>query len=105
MAGILGAKTNNSYGIAGVSGGNNQSGVTMIPYCVGHSSPDASLVDDAILDAVSEGAKVIQLSLSLGTNTAVSSAIEYAYDNNSQLFVRQETMIPALYHTLPVMTR
>lgn len=82
VAGILGAKTNNSYGIAGVSGGNNQSGVTMIPYCVGHSSPDASLVDDAILDAVSEGAKVIQLSLSLGTNTAVSSAIEYAYDNN-----------------------
>ena len=33
VAGIVGAKSNNSRGIAGISGGNNNVGITMIPLC------------------------------------------------------------------------
>lgn len=82
VAGILGAKTNNSYGIAGVTGGNNYQGVSIIPYCVGIISPNGSVVDDAIIDAVDKGAKVIQLSLNVASSDAINAAIEYAYSNN-----------------------
>lgn len=35
VAGIIGAKANNQEGIAGISGGNHASGVTIIPYGIG----------------------------------------------------------------------
>lgn len=82
VAGIVGAKSNNSIGIAGISGGNNRQGITMIPFCVGINVPDGSIIDDAIIDAVDAGAKIIQLSLSVGQNNAINAAIEYANNNN-----------------------
>ncbi|MFV0392711.1 MAG: S8 family serine peptidase [Paludibacteraceae bacterium] len=82
VAGIVGAKSNNIRGISGISGGNNNSGITMIPFCVGVDSPDASIIDDAIIDAVDLGAKIIQLSLSVGQTNAINAAIEYATQNN-----------------------
>lgn len=79
VAGIIGAKTNNSYGISGISGGNNSSGVSIIPFCVGDTVADGSVLDDAIMDAVGKGAKVIQLSLSVDSTKAINDAINYAY--------------------------
>ena len=38
VAGIIGAKTNNAKGIAGIAGGNSAQGTTIIPYCVGSSN-------------------------------------------------------------------
>lgn len=82
VAGIAGAKTNNSIGIAGIAGGNNSSGTTIIPYCIGTTNPQSSYIDDAIIDAVDKGVKVINLSLGIPTNTAINAAIEYAYNHN-----------------------
>jgi len=82
VTGIAGAKTNNNIGIAGVSGGNNAAGTKIIPYCIGTTSPLSSFLDDAIIDAVDKGAKVINLSLELPSNTAIDAAIEYAYYHN-----------------------
>ena len=82
VAGIVGAKSNNSRGIAGVSGGNNNVGITMIPFCVGIAAPDGSVIDDAIIDAVDRGVRIIQLSLSIGQTNAINAAIEYAHQNN-----------------------
>ena len=82
VAGVLGAKTNNSKGIAGISGGNNSSGVTMMSLCVGDWNPVTSYVGDAIIHAVDHGARVIQLSLNVGRTLAIDAAIDYAVQNN-----------------------
>ena len=44
VAGIIGAKTNNNLGIAGIVGGNNSIGGRIIPYCVGVQSPISSIL-------------------------------------------------------------
>jgi subtilisin family serine protease len=82
VAGIIGAKSNNSLGISGISGGNNLSGVTIIPVCVGVNEPDAAILDDAIIYAVDNGARIIQLSLGVGQTNAINDAITYAAQNN-----------------------
>lgn len=82
VAGILGAKTNNSYGIGGVSGGNGASGITMISYCVKNQEYDsAEGVGDAIKNAVDNGAKIINISLMLTYNSLINQAIAYAYNH------------------------
>ena len=83
VAGVLGAKTNNTTGIAGVSGGNHSKGITIIPYCVGNTLYfTTNSIDDAILDAVDKGVKVINISLSTPSSTSIESAIDDAYANN-----------------------
>ena len=60
VAGFVGAKTNNSIGIAGISGGNYSKGVSIISYCVANSSPFSTVyIPSAIVAAVDAGAKVI----------------------------------------------
>ena len=53
VAGIIGAKSNNFRGVAGITGGNHSPGVTIIPYGIGSILGDLyvdlSVVDDAIL--------------------------------------------------------
>jgi len=78
VAGICGAKANNNRGIAGISGGNNAPGVTIIPYCVGHANHVAAAIDDA----VSKGARVINMSLAVGPTSAILSAIANAKLHN-----------------------
>lgn len=78
VAGIIGAKTNNGKGIAGVAGGDNAQGVTLIPYCVTSSYH----VRDAIYDAVDAGAKVINISKSMNQMSSLDEAIQYAYNHN-----------------------
>lgn len=80
VSGIISAKTNNNLGIAGVAGGNNSNGVKILPYCVGSYSPISSVIDDAIIDAVDKGAKIIQLSLSVPQNDDIDDAILYAHN-------------------------
>lgn len=83
VAGILGAKTNNFIGVAGVSGGNYTSGVTIIPYCMGNSASFYTAYNaNAILDAVDKGVDVINISMSMPTTSDVISALEYAYFHN-----------------------
>lgn len=88
VAGLIGAKTNNSLGISGVSGGNHSQGITIIPYNMGGSDNegDAPLFSlylaNAILDAISLGVNIINLSLSTSQTSDIASAIEYAYYHN-----------------------
>ena len=83
VAGIIGAKTNNNLGIAGIVGGNNSIGGRIIPYCVGVQSPISSILDDAIIDAIDKGARIIQLSLTIPFSQSVEDAIQYAINNNA----------------------
>ncbi|MBR1775248.1 MAG: S8 family serine peptidase [Bacteroidales bacterium] len=52
VSGIISAKTNNNYGIAGIAGGYADEGVNILPYCVGKSTPKPLVLDDAIIHAV-----------------------------------------------------
>lgn len=79
VAGIIAAKTNNNgRGIAGIAGGKGNRGITVIPYCIGAFSPISSIIDDAIIDAVDAGARVIQLSVQIASDSNITSAINYA---------------------------
>ncbi len=84
VAGVIAAKTNNGSlrGISGIAGGNRGRGVTIIPYCIGLDAPNSAYVDDAILDAVDKGARVINMSFGVGQNSAITSAINYALSQN-----------------------
>lgn len=82
VAGIIGAKTNNSIGIAGIAGGNNDKGVSLVPYCVGIDTPLTHILDDAIIQAVDNGCRIIQLSLMIHEMAAINNALQYAKDNN-----------------------
>lgn len=81
VSGIISAKTNNNKGIAGIVGGNNNTGVRLLSYHLGNV-PDGSILDDAIIDAVDVGVRVIQLSLSISSSSAINSAIQYAVNND-----------------------
>ncbi len=79
VAGCIGAAGNNAIGIAGLAGGNGiDSGVLMMPLAVGASGPNGSVVDDAIIYAADNGARVITMSLSISFSNAVVDAVEYA---------------------------
>ena len=80
VSGIIAAKTNNNSGTAGVAGGNNSKGISILPYCIGTVYPLSSVIDDAIIDAVDKGAKIIQLSLTVLQDDDIDDAIQYAYD-------------------------
>ncbi len=80
VAGIVAGKTNNGEGIAGVAGGFNSEGIKVLTCAVGISGPNGAVLDDAILYAADIGAKVVQLSLSVGPSTALDDAIDMAHD-------------------------
>lgn len=82
VAGIIGAKTNNNIGIAGIAGGNNSKGVSILPYCVGIEEPKSDIIDDAIIAAVDNGCHIIQFSLSAPYTQAINTALEYAKSQN-----------------------
>ncbi len=80
VAGVTAAKTNNGLGIAGIAGGLNQAGARIMIAGVGDSGPVGSVLDDAILYAMDNGAQVVQLSLSVGQSAAIDAAIQTAHD-------------------------
>ena len=85
VAGIIGAKANNSIGIAGLSGGNHFAGVSIIPFNVGNSQPNTSYVINAIYKAVENGAKIINMSFGFPYNEGVACAINAAYNQGTTI--------------------
>lgn len=78
VAGIIGAKTNNNKGIAGIAGGNHTQGALLISYCTSSSYH----IRQAIYQAIDDGVKVINISLSANQMDALDIAIQYAYNHN-----------------------
>jgi subtilisin family serine protease len=81
VAGVVAAAGNDGFGVAGLAGGGDTGvGCRILPVAVGSFSPQALVVDDAIIYAADMGAKVITLSLSVGSSNAIDAAIAYAHD-------------------------
>lgn len=81
VAGIVAARTDNGIGVAGIAGGFGASGgARMMIVKVGTSGPNGAILDDAILYAANNGARVITMSLTVGQSQAIDDALAYAYD-------------------------
>ena len=80
VAGVIGAKTNNYIGVAGISGGNYCQGITMMSYCLVDDSGagPTHLYGDAIRQAVDDGAKVINLCIGHSETNDINNALYYA---------------------------
>lgn len=78
VAGIIGAKTNNFVGVAGVAGGYGYSGVKIISYRTDYT---ASQLVSAVYSAVNNGVKVINISVGGGYSLTFSNALDYAYNH------------------------
>jgi subtilisin family serine protease len=98
VAGIIGAITNNNNGIAGLAGGNNSTrGAKIMSLRIGwqyeaqnfglRDSIIGAVVDDAILWAANNGARVINMSFGCSENSAINSAISYAYNQKGCVLV------------------
>jgi len=87
VAGTVAAKTNNALGVAGVAGGFGGPGVRVLIAGVGDTGPVGSVIDDAILYAAEAGAKIIQLSLGVGSSSALDAAVDEVYDNQNMLVI------------------
>lgn len=85
VAGVVAAKTNNATGVAGVAGGWNGPGTSLLLGGVGEAAPSSDILDDAILYALDMGAHIVQLSLTVGFSTPLEDAIQMAWDNNMVL--------------------
>ncbi|MEO0650372.1 MAG: S8 family serine peptidase [Planctomycetota bacterium] len=83
VAGVIGARTGNGVGVAGLAGGNGaERGCSVMPLGVGSFAPSSDLLDDAILYAADNGAQVITFSLSVPASAAVDAAIDAAVNGN-----------------------
>ena len=90
VAGVIGAKTNNGLMVSGISGGwgNNNLGSKIMVIRVGSGELiDGEKVDDAIIFAANNGAKVINMSFWIDETQAIKDAIEYAYNQKGCLLV------------------
>ncbi|MBZ0178465.1 MAG: S8 family serine peptidase [Melioribacteraceae bacterium] len=92
IAGIIAAKANNYLDVAGVAGGYNSNATKIMSLRVGegeysgwpapvwHTIIKTSKVDDAIIHAADNGAKVINMSFGVAQNSSIEAAINYAYN-------------------------
>ncbi len=81
VAGCVAAASNNGIGIAGIAGGwGGNPGASLMICMVGSSAPIGEILDDAILYAADNGARVITLSLTVSQTTAIDDAVTYAYN-------------------------
>jgi subtilisin family serine protease len=79
VAGVISARTNNAVGVSGLAGGfTSNDGCRLMPLGVGDASPVGSILDDAIVYAADNGARVITLSLSVAQTSAIDLALAYA---------------------------
>lgn len=86
VTGIVNATTNNGVGMAGIAGGFGGGGSKAMALQVGVTGPNESVLDDAILYAADNGARVITLSLGVGETQAINDALAYAY-NTKDVFI------------------
>jgi subtilisin family serine protease len=88
VAGIIAACGDNAMGVIGVAGGTGPStGAKMIPLLIGNAAPDGSILDDAIIYAADNGARVIAMSLSVGYSEAIEDALTDAFETSGVLIV------------------
>jgi len=91
VAGVIAAKTNNSEGISGITGGWNSTGSKIMAIRLKENSTGyiASYIDDAILWAANHGAKIINMSFSHipSTDPALDAAINYACNTKGCLLI------------------
>jgi subtilisin family serine protease len=83
VAGVIGAVGNNGIGIAGLAGGGPAGAggaCRIMPLNIGSFSPNPAVLDDAIIYAADNGARVITMSLTVPSATAITDAIAYAVD-------------------------
>lgn len=122
MAGIIGAVTNNSVGIAGVAGGgyNGETGIQILPLKINQYFTEAD-VSWGIEQAVNWGAKVINISLGIPVtiscdnfstieegSPALYTAVQYAVNNDVVLVAAhgnlnrlESKQCPLIRYTLP----
>ena len=87
VAGIVAAKTHNGFGVAGVAGGFGFGDGFSIPGSkvmvvgVGDTAPVTAILDDAILYAMDNGARVITMSLTVGQTAAIDAALAEAWNS------------------------
>ena len=87
VAGIVAARSNNGLGIAGVAGGwAGDPGVRVMAVGVGDNFPNGSILDDAIIYAADNGARVITMSLTVAPSAAIDAALAYAW-NTKGVFI------------------
>ena len=90
VAGIIGAKTNNGIGVAGIAGGwGNNLGAKIMGLRISEYSNytlyDSGTLDDAIIYAADNGAKIINMSFVFDEITSNLAAINYAYNKGCVL--------------------
>ncbi len=79
VAGVVGAQGGNGFGIAGLAGGaTDGQGCSIMPLNVGSFAPNAAVLDDAILYAADNGARVITMSLTVPSSGAIDAALAAA---------------------------
>ncbi len=80
-AGMALARNNNSIGVCGIAGGfEPANGCRGMILAVGDAAPLTTLVDDAIMYAADNGARVITMSFQVPQSAAIDAAIQYAHD-------------------------
>ena len=79
VAGIVVGVGGNGKGIAGLAGGLGTPGARAMIVAVGDSGPVGSVIDDSILYAIDNGARLITLSLAVGQTSAIDDALDEAY--------------------------
>jgi subtilisin family serine protease len=86
VTGIIIAEGDNGIGVVGLAGGVGSAGVRAMAVAVGESAPITSVMDDAMLYAVDNGAHVVTMSLTVGETQAFNDAMDYAY-NTMDVFI------------------
>ncbi len=89
VAGVFGAKTNNGEVVSGIAGGwGNNLGSEIMAIRIGEREEiRTDKVDDAIIFAVNNGAKIINMSFRVDETQAIKAAIDYAYNQKGCLLV------------------
>ncbi|MEW6509525.1 MAG: S8 family serine peptidase [Bacteroidota bacterium] len=88
VAGVACAKTNNSLGVGGLAGGWSTVGTRVMMVTVGDLFRiRGDVVDDAIVYAVDNGAKILNMSFGVDQAAAIDSALEYAHTTKGALLV------------------
>jgi subtilisin family serine protease len=111
VAGIIAAETNNGSAVAGIAGGWNSAGCKIMSLRVfGYENNDyteaTEYIDDAIIFAANNGAKIINMSFAVYDNilssyqSSIDAAIEYAYKSKGCLLVASSGNVirPSIYY-------
>lgn len=79
VAGVIAAAGNNGLGVVGLAGGGRDGvGCSLLSLRIGAHDAAGSAIDDAILEAIDRGARVICLALGVAPSRAIDLALEEA---------------------------